>query len=88
MPSQPPDQLLSHFRDHSGAELPDDFADSVMNRLRSAPNPWLRDWRGFLLLWVPLGLLLAAGMAWGISLLPHGDHPHVAAPAEETEERP
>ena len=51
-----------------------------MEAVRAGGNPWLRDWRSFLLVWVPLGLVLVAVLAWGISHPPHGEHSHAEVP--------
>lgn len=58
-----------------------------MNRLRSGQNPWVRDWRRFLLCWVPVGLLLIVLLALAVASLPHGDHEQASAPPAFPEEQ-
>ena len=81
-------RLLRQSSARPGAELPEDFAARVLQRVESEGNPWHRDWRRFLAVWVPVGLALIAGLALAVALLPHGEHSRPAAPPVFPEEQP
>ena len=69
-----PDTLLSRARRETARDAPADFTAGVLAALHRGGNPWQRDWRGFLLRWVPAGLLLVIALALFVIMQPHGEH--------------
>lgn len=74
MKSRQLNHLLREAGNPSAAEAPQGFTASVLSGLHRGGNPWQKDWRRFLLRWVPLGLLLVILLALAVALLPHGEH--------------
>ena len=67
-------------------EVPE-FTRGVLSELQSGGNPWARDWRRFLMCWLPVGLVLIVLLALAVMSLPHGDHDQAAGPAVFPEEQ-
>jgi hypothetical protein len=82
------DHLLRQAAARPVAEPPVDLASGVISGLGAGENPWVRDWRRFLLYWVPAGLLLIVLLALAVASLPHGEHQQAAAPPVFPEEQP
>ena len=87
MDSRHLDELLRKAAVLPTADGPPDMRAVVLGQLQNGKNPWRRDWRRFLLCWVPVGLLLIVLLALAVVSLPHGDHKHAAAPPVFPEEQ-